>query len=130
VRFTFVPHSDRAMGDIGKIEDYRLSPSHPRGRTRVREAYQGSITMSGETRSTAARSRSTTSGWRPMVPSGTPNRCPILTSAGCFRAQGNLAAALDSYKAAHAIREPSSGRILEMPAGRMISHSPILTSAG
>jgi len=31
-----VPHADRAILDIRKIEDYCLSPAHPRGRHKAR----------------------------------------------------------------------------------------------
>jgi hypothetical protein len=33
---TRLPHSDEAILDIRKIEDYCLSPSHPRGRHKAR----------------------------------------------------------------------------------------------
>ncbi len=33
---TRLPHSDRAILDIRKIEDYCLSPMHPRGRHKAR----------------------------------------------------------------------------------------------
>jgi hypothetical protein len=33
---TGLPHSDRAILDIRKIEDYCLSPVHPRGRHKAR----------------------------------------------------------------------------------------------
>jgi hypothetical protein len=33
---TRLPHSDDAILDIRKIEDYCLSPSHPRGRHKAR----------------------------------------------------------------------------------------------
>ncbi len=33
---THLPHSDKAILDIRKIEDYCLSPSHPRGRHKAR----------------------------------------------------------------------------------------------
>jgi hypothetical protein len=33
---THLPHADRAILDIRKIEDYCLSPSHPRGRHKAR----------------------------------------------------------------------------------------------
>jgi hypothetical protein len=33
---TRLPHSDEAIVDIRKIEDYCLSPSHPRGRHKAR----------------------------------------------------------------------------------------------
>jgi Domain of unknown function (DUF6883) len=33
---TGLPHSDEAILDIRKIEDYCLSPSHPRGRHKAR----------------------------------------------------------------------------------------------
>ena len=46
-----------------------------------------------------------------------------------LRAQGNLAAALDSYKAAHAIRERLARPILAMPIGSATSPSPTSISA-
>jgi hypothetical protein len=33
---TYLPHGDRAVVDIRKLEDYCLSPSHPRGRHKAR----------------------------------------------------------------------------------------------
>lgn len=33
---THLPHSDQAIIDIAKIEDYGLNPSHPRGRHKAR----------------------------------------------------------------------------------------------
>src|SRR6266404_5989312 len=33
---TFLPHGDKAILDIRKIEDYCLNPSHPRGRHKAR----------------------------------------------------------------------------------------------
>jgi hypothetical protein len=33
---TRLPHSDRAILDMRKIEDYCLNPSHPRGRHKAR----------------------------------------------------------------------------------------------
>jgi hypothetical protein len=33
---THLPHGDRAILDVRKLEDYCLSPSHPRGRHKAR----------------------------------------------------------------------------------------------
>ena len=48
---------------------------------------------------------------------------------GVLRAQGNLAAALDNHKTAHAIRERLARPILAMPAGSATSPTPISISA-